>query len=145
MCGTSIICVFYHHILRKAVSIWSGKCCSQSLVQVLLHATVWQMICQYVLVCLSKCKHFPLQVVTTGWTHHLHAPEITSNENGKTGECGICVVCTHPSCQDCLWRSTWEWHQCLDRREVSACHSPPDPLCPREPTPPDTHPHTHTH
>lgn len=47
--------------------------------------------------------------------------------------------CTYPSCRGCLWRSTWEWRQCLDRKEVSACHSPPDPLCPREPTPPDGH------
>lgn len=48
-----------------------------------------------------------------------------------------CALCTHPSCRGCLWRSTWGWRQCLDRKEVSACHSPPDPLCPREPTPPD--------
>lgn len=100
--------------------------------------------------------------VTTGWAHNLQTLEITSYENGKMGECigktamwycmscmnewmcvGVCVCpCvffTHPNCQGCLWRSTWGWHQCLDRREVSACHSPPDLLCPREPTPPDMH------
>lgn len=102
----------------------------------------------------------PLQVVirvTTGWTHNLQTPEITSYENGKMGEgigktamwlrhawmcvcvcLSVCVFCTYPSCQGCLWRSTWGWRQCLDRREVWACHSLPDPQCPREPTPPDT-------
>lgn len=51
----------------------------------------------------------------------------------------MCLLCTHPSCQGCLWRNTWGWRQCLDRREVSVCHSPPDLLCPKEPTPPDQH------
>ena len=70
-----------------------------------LRATLW-----LVSVCVGMYDQIwavPLQVVTTGWTHHLHTPEITSNENGKTGEFGICMVFTHPSCQGCLWRSTW--------------------------------------
>lgn len=39
---------------------------------------------------------------------------------------------TYRDCQGCRWRSTWGWHQCLDRRAGAVCRSLLALLYPRE-------------
>lgn len=115
---------------RAVHNLYERNCMSRSFAA-WLPATEWH-------ICLSMFVGAQMPAVPT---QNLKTPY----ENGKIGwvfrrdkavVCP-CVVCTHPSCQGCLWKSTWEWRQCLDKRGVSACRSPPDQLCPTEPTPPE--------
>lgn len=66
-------------------------------------------------------------------------PDITQHDCNTCRSCATCkcVLCSHLSCRGCLWRSTWGWRQCLDKREVSACHNPPDLQYPTGPAPPN--------
>lgn len=52
--------------------------------------------------------------------------------------CKSTAAITYQDCQDCQWRNTWEWRQCLDRRVDAACRSLLDQRYPTGPTPPTT-------